>query len=530
MKLRREEIQKTLGPDEVPLSLTVFPRLGCGYFTDPPHDTNPSSGASRSLFFPDEAINSGHPRFKTLTRNIRERRGSKVAINIPIFKDKNTKEPFIEDFSGLVSGDGPQTAALPDHIYMDCMGFGMGLCCLQVTFQACCIEEARLLYDQLSTLCPIFLALSAASPVYRGYLADIDSRWTVIAQSVDDRTPQERGLEPLEPGNYRIHKSRYDSIDSYLSPESQIYNDIELVYDKDLYQEMVDAGVEDALSKHMAHLFIRDPITLFSENVDQDDEEDTNHFENIQSTNWQTMRFKPPPPNSDIGWRVEFRPMDCQLTDFENAAYVVFIVLLTRAILTFKLNFVIPISKVDENMKTAHERDAVRKGKFYFKKDVLTAMSPACACEVYAKCPKPTACKKIMDEYTLMDVNEIINGKGDFVGVLPLMNKYLDSVDIDVETRCTVMQYLQLISKRASGELMTTASWMRQFIEKHPSYKHDSVVSERISYDLLTKCDEVSHGKISEPGLLFLPVHKSGNVPNAVIKTHQYLDSKNQRK
>jgi hypothetical protein len=22
------------------------------------------------------------------------------------------------------------------------------------------------------------------------------------------------------------------------------------------------------------------------------------------------MRFKPPPPNSDIGWRVEFRPME----------------------------------------------------------------------------------------------------------------------------------------------------------------------------------------------------------------------------
>lgn len=32
--------------------------------------------------------------------------------------------------------------------------------------------------------------------------------------------------------------------------------------------------------------------------------------QNIQSTNWQTMRFKPPPPNSDIGWRVEFRPME----------------------------------------------------------------------------------------------------------------------------------------------------------------------------------------------------------------------------
>ena len=39
-------------------------------------------------------------------------------------------------------------------------------------------------------------------------------------------------------------------------------------------------------------------------------------FQNIQSTNWQTMRFKPPPPNSNIGWRVEFRPMEVEYKKF----------------------------------------------------------------------------------------------------------------------------------------------------------------------------------------------------------------------
>lgn len=38
------------------------------------------------------------------------------------------------------------------------------------------------------------LALTAASPAWRGYLADVDCRWNVIAGSVDDRTPEERGL------------------------------------------------------------------------------------------------------------------------------------------------------------------------------------------------------------------------------------------------------------------------------------------------------------------------------------------------
>ena len=58
------------------------------------------------------------------------------------------------------------------------------------------------------------------------------------------------------------------------------------------------------------------------------------------------MRFKPPPPHSNIGWRVEFRSMEIQLTDKENAAFAVFVVLLTRTILKFDLNFYIPLSKV----------------------------------------------------------------------------------------------------------------------------------------------------------------------------------------
>lgn len=39
------------------------------------------------------------------------------------------------------------------------------------------------------------MALSAASPFYRGYVSDVDCRWGVISASVDDRTREERGLE-----------------------------------------------------------------------------------------------------------------------------------------------------------------------------------------------------------------------------------------------------------------------------------------------------------------------------------------------
>ena len=105
-------------------------------------------------------------------------------------------------------------------------------------------------------------------------------------------------------------------------------------------------GVDEQLAMHYAHLFIRDPLVIFKELLNQDNTASSDHFENIQSTNWQTMRFKPPPPNSNIGWRVEFRSMEIQLTDTENAAFATFVVLLTRTILKYNLNFYVPLSMV----------------------------------------------------------------------------------------------------------------------------------------------------------------------------------------
>merc|ERR1719487_720733 len=81
---------------------------------------------------------------------------------------------------------------------MDCMAFGMGCCCLQITWQARDIEESRNLYDQLAVLSPLMLALSAACPIFKGKLVDTDVRWRVIAAAVDDRTAAEMGTRPLE--------------------------------------------------------------------------------------------------------------------------------------------------------------------------------------------------------------------------------------------------------------------------------------------------------------------------------------------
>lgn len=539
MRYRRSLARKHLKPNEIPITFTSFPRLGApGVFTEPYYDPV-NATSSHSLFLPEEITNP-HARFPTLTANIRRRRGSKVAINLPIFVDADVPRPF-KDFTipwerNIYPEDqeAKNGAALDDHIYLDAMGFGMGCCCLQLTFQSCNVEEARRMYDALVPVGPIMLALTAASPLWRGFIADVDCRWNVIAGSVDDRTQEERGLKPLKDDKFKIPKSRYDSVDLYISQDwmnRPEYNDTILPIDESIYSRLRRHGIDDLLSKHISHLFIRDPIVIFSELVEQDDTTSTDHFENIQSTNWQTLRFKPPPPNSSIGWRVEFRSMEVQMTDFENAAYAVFIVLLSRAIMSMNLNFYMPISKVDDNMQRAQLRDASRSSKFYFRKNVFppissrtsSVQSSGAASPVegangiprvkerrlrncYPPIPPPEEGLPnvaVDEEYEEMTMDEILNGKETgFPGLLGLVELYLGTLDMNEDERCKIGSYLNLIKCRANGTLKTPATWIREFVRSHPAYKFDSVVNQEINYDLMVAVDEIERGVRRAPDLL----------------------------
>ena len=96
---------------------------------------------------------------------------------------------------------------------MDAMHFGMGCSCLQVTFEAQTVKHSQYLHDQLLPFGPIFAAISASAPIYKGKLAGIDMRWNVISQSVDCRTEEERN-----PENQKfIPKSRYSGSNHYIS-------------------------------------------------------------------------------------------------------------------------------------------------------------------------------------------------------------------------------------------------------------------------------------------------------------------------
>jgi glutamate--cysteine ligase catalytic subunit len=316
-------------------------------------------------------------------------------------------------------------------------------------------------------------------------------------------------LQPLKNDHWRIPKSRYASNSTYISQDPRLrpeYLDPDLIIDTDLRDRLIEGGMDGLLATHFAHLFIRDPIVVFNEDLQSLDLSKADHFENLQSTNWQHMRFKPPPPNSDMGWRVEFRPMEIQITDFENAAFSVFIVLITRAILSYDLNFYIPIMRVSENMETAHARDALHTEKFWFRKNPFPSKpsKSGAATPVHSRPATPQG--NVEDEYELMTVNEIINGKSacstssspdgeGFPGLIPLVESYLNSMNVDVETRCDIATYLDLIRKRANGRLWTAAKWIREFVAKHPKYGKDSVVNEEIEFDLVKAAETITENE-----------------------------------
>ena len=243
------------------------------------------------------------------------------------------------------------------------------------------------------------------------------------------------------------------------------YNDLDTPINSESFDSLIAAGVDETLALHIAHLFIRDPLVIFRELLNQDNTESSDHFENIQSTNWQTCRFKPPSLTSDLGWRVEFRPMEVQLDDFANAAFAIFPILLARTILHFNLALYLPLSLVDSNMSRAQKRDAVINEVFYFRTN--------------SGCPDET-CNIALK--SIHDIIEELNGH---------IRKYLQEMSVEAVVYDTLDKYLSFIADRAAGRSPTPASLIRNFITSHPKYGKDSLVTDEIVYDLINELGKV---------------------------------------
>lgn len=494
MKSRILRLSKMLKKEgKVLLLMTLFPKLG--RYTS--FEGEMKYEITQSKYFPDNAI-TNHKRFFSFVQNIIKRRGKIVEGYIPIMAKDHA-----DAYKNINKED--------DCIRIDSMGQGMGCCCLQLTLQASTMQEARMLYDMVGALCPLLLRLTRATPLSQGKLLATETRWDMLVFSVDCRTDEERGCEFNISGEVskkkgQIAKSRYSSIDMYIAKEENnlsYYNDINPPLYKDGYDILLKNGVDDLMARHIASLFIRDPILVYKS--EEEDHEDfienktcshshmditstglqesipdnihpifyTDDFENIQSSNWRSMRFKLPAQNghvSEKGWKIEVRPMEIQPTAFENASWCIFVVLLSRSIVEYKANFYIPLSLVDENFRRANllfndEKDYLSKipkdrATFYYRSNIFSSD------------------KAVISEGTL---EEIFLGTSSYSGIFYMVEKYVKEQGFIEQ----LAPYLKFVKQRLTGELLSVSDFIRRFVIRHESYGHDSDVPENIIDDLI---------------------------------------------
>nr|AAL57224.1 gamma-glutamylcysteine synthetase [Plasmodium berghei]AAL57225.1 gamma-glutamylcysteine synthetase [Plasmodium berghei]AAL57226.1 gamma-glutamylcysteine synthetase [Plasmodium berghei] len=461
---------------------------------------------------------------------------------------------FIEEYSKKCKNP------IKNYVYLDAMFFGMSMCCQQITMSFQTINDAKYVYDQLAVIAPLFLAITACTPYLGGFLTETDARWRVISNSVDCRTEDELSY---------ISKPRYSGISLYISDELPLkknyyfYNDIDIILNKNVYDKLIKENVDEYLSRHISSLFVRDPIVVFEGSFSEKDittiqnimhekneninnskmwsEEEMNkiylsddfefledykekvlsshqHFENFQSTNWNSVRFKPPPildnnylnGPSSIGWRVEFRTPDIQITDFENASVVALIMTLSKFILKKKLNLYIPMSKLEENLFRSSKRDAILKEKFYFRNDI-----------------NYDTCNNEIEEKSIYDIFFNKNN-----GILYLCSLYIEEQFeqglISLSAKNKINEYIQFIKLRCKGEICTGASFLRKFILNHSAYEQNSYINNQINYDLCKLISDIGKGEIAPHELLggFVDPHKE-RIKNNLrqISKRQYLKS-----
>ena len=489
LRLERAALAKQLThlfENAFPVTFGSFPTLG----TLPPAKL--ACPHSKSKSFPTSWINP-HPRFATLTANIVARRGGKaVEVVIPTWKDSLTTVASIE---------------------MDAMGFGMGCCCLQTTTEFPTLSDALRIYDQLLAFSPIALALSAASPIFKGLLAASDCRWKVIGMAVDDRTDAEKSI---------LSKSRFSSASCYLSGEHEEFNDLDIPIDLNVFHSLLqEAKMSSPLAKHYAHMWIRDPLVAYHNSLGEEtlasnensSAINTSLVDNLQTTNWNTVRLKIPlgMDEDSAGWRVEFRPMEAQLNPFQNAALCVFVEgLIKTLLLSKKLNFVMPISMVDQNIEAAIGIDAILKQKFIWNwSDAEAAPATEQASsfdsgietkqqltdedtdtEFFSDADDET-CASFADSQNSA-LSEEQQGFSETNTTLQKVEAYkiieqiLDVMHRTIPEFCLEnAQALEFVRQRALGTEATPARFIRNFVVNHPAYGKDSVVGEAIVADLL---------------------------------------------
>jgi glutamate--cysteine ligase catalytic subunit len=322
----------------------------------------------------------------------------------------------------------------------------------------------------------------------------------LICQGVDDRTDDEQNPQST---NY-ICKSRYSPAYSYISDSfhSHDFNNDYPAFpiNKEYYDEFIKNGMSAKLSQHFANVLVRDPLVIFSEKIEINDIKDMTHFETINSSNWNSVRFKlPRVSDGDNCFKVEIRPCDLQMTPYENTSMIAFILGLHAIIMRYDTNFIMPISKVDINFERSYLNDAINTQKFYWrinsvKGDKMQQLGFGKYNSYTEEQREKITYEEDQENIKELTINEIINGceRYNYPGILHIvidaMKEYYKAEEL--------IEYIKFVGKRASGELWTGAKFVRNFIMNNKLYKHDSIIGQELAYELVCLVEKIQNGEV----------------------------------
>lgn len=441
--------------------------------------------------YTNDIVITCHPRFEVFTQHCRSRTGKKQSGLIPIFQDKLTNTIHDEKYPGF--------------IHLDSFTSGMGNGCLQVTFGIESFYEAIYCYDQLIPLMPILIALTGSSSIVKGKLSGWDNRFNILTQLCDDRTDDEK--DPSSK-NY-IYKSRYSNVYSYISDHNYIQdhhnNYPRMPIDNEFVLKMKNKGFPKRFSEFIAQLFVREPMIVFEKYVNIENKNDPSHFLNLMSTNWNSLRFKPPlEKDGDLNYKIEVRPCDLQFTPYENSSIITFILLYTRLVLNYDANFIIPMDKNDINFSIGHLNDAIHKEKFFWRTNGIDKKNYKYPNHISSDYKNTQ--NRLPNGYENPDIDnlsidkllihEILGGKGDFPGLIPLMKEYI-SENYPKDKHEQLFNQLDFIYQRSNGNLLSNAQYIRKFVKEHKKYNHNSIVTEEIAYDLGNHIINIQQSKLT---------------------------------
>ncbi|CAJ1368448.1 unnamed protein product [Effrenium voratum] len=474
-----------------------FPLLGTAAGQAPAEPATPDREdglGSCSRFVPDEVI-TPHPRFLAFVANIRTRKGAKTAAFLPLAanadgKPARTQEPpspwqleELEDTDDPVAG----------RIYLDAAAFGAGSCCTQATCLCPSLSDARYLYDQLLVLAPLFLPLTASSPFWRGMIAATDTRIEAFRETWDDRTVEETRQQA--PRNSRAATSPQVFLADSGPLLTKDYNDVDVAVHEPSLQRLLAAGVDVRLARHVAQLFVRDPLNVFRERLELDNATVGDHWEQLQSSNWGTVRFKPPParasnPRGEIGWRVELRT--AQATDFENAAVVAIARVLAEVILEERWDLYMQISRVEQNLERSGGVGAVCQQRFFFRADFL-GRGGAGGGRPYPDTSAAPESRETGDSVADFSLEEILFSKlGVFTRCVSFMQQQHREGKCSDDTLKLFSSYVELFRRRTRGELPTPAAWLRRRLANHPAYQGGPELPGEFVRDMATLASSLS--------------------------------------